>query len=97
MNLDVLIDMLGLGGRYQYIPISQLSFENKNRLKILMMITAKTKIILIDKLFSELDELSLALVKEWLEKFSGILILFDDEPYDQFRKRTKKYTICNTK
>jgi len=89
-NIDTLIDMLGLGGQYQYIPVNQLSFKQKTGLKILMMIAAKTKIILIDRLFSELDEKSSHLVQEWLEKFSGIIILFGDNPYDHFRNRTKK-------
>ena len=89
-NLETLIDRLGLGGQSQYIPVNQFSFEQKSRLKILMMIAAKTKIILIDKLFSELDERSFILVKEWLDKFSGIIILFGDYPYEDCVNSTKK-------
>ena len=79
-NLDILIDRLDLGGRKQHIPVQELSLEQKNRFRILMMIAAKTKVILIDNLFTELDEIGMLFILEWLENFLGIVILFGDYP-----------------
>ena len=47
-----------------------------------MMIAANTKVILIDNLFSELDEMELLFILEWLENFLGIVILFGDYPLE---------------
>jgi len=44
------------------------------------LVTAKTKVVLIDQLFSRLDEISLPFIQEWLENYAGILILFGKHP-----------------
>ena len=76
-NIQILIDRLDLGD-FKQIPLSQLSFVQRTRLKILMMIAAKAKVILIDKLFPKLDEIGFLLFLEWLENYSGIIIYFGD-------------------
>ena len=81
-NLETLIDRLGLGGRVQHLPVQELSQVQKIRLMILMIISAKTKIILIDNLFADLDETGLLFIIEWLKKYLGIVILFGDYPYE---------------
>ena len=43
-----------------------------------MLVSAKTKVVLIDRLFSKLDQVSLAFVQEWLESYTGIIILFGE-------------------
>jgi len=77
-NIENLIDRLDLGGQIRHVQVQKLSLEQKIRLRLLMIIAAKTKVILIDNLFSQLDEHSFLLFQEWLEKFSGILIFFGD-------------------
>ena len=77
-NLETLIDRLDLGGQTQYIPINKLSNDQKIRLRLLMIASANTKVILIDNLFSKLDGKSFFFVKEWLENFPGIVLLFGD-------------------
>tara|TARA_Y100001970_G_C14230379_1_gene858248 strand:- start:2397 stop:3110 length:714 start_codon:yes stop_codon:yes gene_type:complete len=77
-NLDILIDRLDLGGQVQYVPINKLSIKKRNRLKILMIIAANTKVILIENLYNIIDEISFLFLKEWLDCFSGIVIFFDD-------------------
>ena len=45
-----------------------------------MLVSAKTKVVLIDRLFSQLDQVSLPFVQEWLESYAGIIILFGEHP-----------------
>ena len=40
-------------------------------------LTVNNKVIILEKLFYELDEISSLLLQEWLDNFSGIIILFD--------------------
>ncbi len=77
-DLNSLIDRLDLGGYSKHLPINKLPTEKKKRLRILMMIAARTKVIIVDKLFAEMDEISFFFVLEWLRNFPGILILFGD-------------------
>ena len=81
MDLNSLIDRLDLGGYSKHLPINKLPMEKKKRLRILMMIAAKTKVIIVDKLFAGMDEISFFFVLEWLRNFAGILILFGDSDF----------------
>ena len=45
-----------------------------------MLVAANTKVVLIDRLFSHLDEISLPFFQEWQEGFLGILIMFGEHP-----------------
>ena len=76
-NLENLIDRLDLGGQTKNTPLNQLTLDQKIRLKTLMLVAAKTKVIILEKLFFELDEICFLLLQEWLDNFSGIIILFD--------------------
>ena len=89
-SIETLVERLDLGGRVKHLPLKELSVEQKNRLKVLMIIAAKTKVILIDKLLSELDEIGLLFVLEWIEKYLGIVILFGDLPHEIKLKRNFK-------
>jgi ATPase subunit of ABC transporter with duplicated ATPase domains len=77
-NVESLMDRLALNGRIQHLPVEELSEEQALRFWLLMLVSAKTKIVLIDRLFSKLDQVSLAFVQEWLESYTGIIILFGE-------------------
>ena len=77
-NLESLMDRLALSGRIQHLPVEELSGEQALRFWLLMLVSAKTKVVLIDRLFSKLDPVNLAFVQEWLESYTGIIILFGE-------------------
>jgi len=77
-NLETLMDRLALSGRIRHLPVEELSEEQAFRFWLLMLVSAKTKVVLIDRLFSKLDQVSLAFVQEWLESYTGIIILFGE-------------------
>lgn len=89
-DITTLIDRLDLGGFSKYISINKLPIEKKNRLRILMMIAAKTKVIIVEKLFSDMDEISLFFLLEWLKNFSGVLISFGECAFSRDLNRSKK-------
>ena len=43
-----------------------------------MLVSANTQVVLIDRLFSKLDEVTLVFVQEWLESYAGMIILFGE-------------------
>ncbi len=79
-NIETLMERLGLNGRIPHLPVQELSAVQATRFWVLMLVTAKTKVVLIDQLFSRLDEISLPFIQEWLENYAGILILFGKHP-----------------
>ena len=79
-NLETLMDRLALNGRIRHLPLGEISEEQAARFCVLMLVFAKTKIVLIDRLFSKLDQVSLPFVQEWLESYVGIIILFGEHP-----------------
>ena len=79
-NLDTLMDRLGLTGQIPHLQIQELKPEHAKRFWVLMLVAANTKVVLIDRLFSQLDEISLPFFQEWQEGFPGILIMFGEHP-----------------
>ena len=79
-NLDTLMDRLGLTGQIRHLQIRELKPKHAARFWVLMLVAAKTKVVLIDRLFSQLDEVSLPFFYEWQEGFPGILIMFGEHP-----------------
>ena len=79
-NLETLMDRLGLSGRILHLPVQELTREQAARFGVLMLVTANTKVILIDRLFSRLDEISMPFVQEWLDSYAGIIVLFGELP-----------------
>ena len=45
-----------------------------------MLVAANTKFVFLDRLFSQLDEISLPFFQEWQDGFPGILIMFGEYP-----------------
>jgi ATPase subunit of ABC transporter with duplicated ATPase domains len=90
-NFETLMDRLALSGRIPHLPVEELSAEQAARFWLLMLVTAKTKVVLIDRLFSKLDQVSLAFVQEWLESYTGIIILFGEhaEYFNAVKTSTK--------
>ena len=78
-NLETLLDRLNLNTRIKNIPIDQLSKDQAIRFWVLMLVSANTKIVLIDHLFSQLDEVSFEFIQEWLTSYSGIIVLFGEQ------------------
>ena len=96
-NMDILKDRLGLTGHIFNLPVNELKPEYVGRFWALMLVAANTKVVLMNKLLSELDSISLPLVQEWQESFSGISIIFGEHP-EYFkaindRKETQQDTI----
>jgi ATPase subunit of ABC transporter with duplicated ATPase domains len=77
-NIETLMDRLALNGRIPHLPVEELSEEQAARFWVLMLVSANTKVVLIDRLFSLLDKVSLPFVQEWLESYTGIIILFGE-------------------
>ena len=77
-NLSILMDRLALNGRIPYLPVGEISEEYAARFCVLMLVSAKTNVVLIDHLFSQLDQISLPFVQEWLGSYTGIIILFGE-------------------
>ncbi len=78
-NLETLLDRLNLNTRIKNLPIDQLSREQAIRFWVLLLVSANTKIVLIDHLFSQLDEVSFDFIQEWLASYSGIIVLFGEQ------------------
>lgn len=76
--MDTLMYRLGLMGRINNLPVQELSVDNLTRFRTLMLSAAKTKVILLDRLLSQLDQISLSFMLEWFESFSGAIIVFGE-------------------
>jgi ATPase subunit of ABC transporter with duplicated ATPase domains len=79
-NIDILKDRLGLTGRIINLPVNELMPEYAARFWALMLVAANTKVVLINRLLSQLDEISLPFIQEWQESFSGITVIFGEHP-----------------
>jgi hypothetical protein len=79
-NMDILKDRLGLTGRIINLPVNELMPEYAARFWALMLVAANTKVVLINRLLSQLDEISLPFIQEWQESFSGITVIFGEHP-----------------
>ena len=79
-NLDTLMYRLGLIGRIQYIPVSDLSDKHFNSFWTLMLAATKTRVFLLDGLLPLLDKISMSFLMEWMESFSGSIIIFGKHP-----------------
>jgi len=77
-NLDTLMYRLGLIGRIQYIPVNDLSDQHLTRFWTLMLVATKTRVFLLDRLLPLLDEISMSFLLEWIETFSGSIIVFGE-------------------
>jgi len=77
-NLDTLMYRLGLIGRIQHIPVSDLPDQLLTRFWTLMLATTKTNVFLMDRLIPLLDELSMSFFLEWMESFPGSIIFFGE-------------------
>ena len=75
-TLDILMYKLGLIGRIQNIPINDLSDKHLTRFWTLMLSAAKTRVFLIDRLLHSLDNKSMSFFLEWMESFTGSIIVF---------------------
>ena len=67
---------LGLIGRIQNIPVSDLSDKYLTRFWTLMLSAAKSRIFLLDRLPQSLDEKSMSFFLEWMENFPGSIVVF---------------------
>ena len=96
-NLDILKDRLGLTGSIINIPVNKLQPEYAARFWALMLVSANTKVVLMNRIISELDTISLPFVQEWQESFSGITIIFGEHheylKAVKFRKKIQNKTL----
>ena len=64
------------------IPISkrvnELSEEHLIRFWTLMLVAAKTKVLMLDSLLPLLDEISMSFLLEWMDSFPGSIIVFGE-------------------
>ena len=77
-TMDTLMYRLGLIGRIQYIPVNDLSDQHLTRFWTLMLVAAKTKVLMLDHLLPLLDEISMSFLLEWMESFPGSIIVFGE-------------------
>jgi len=77
-NMDTLMYRLGLIGRIQNLPVSDLSDQHLTRFWTLMLAAAKTRVFMLDRLLPLLDELSMVFLLEWMESFPGGIIVFGE-------------------
>ncbi len=77
-TLDSLMYQLGLIGRIQHIPVNDLSDQYLNRFWTLMLAATKTRVFLLDRLPTLLDEKSMCFFQEWMESFTGSIIVFGE-------------------
>ena len=77
-TMDTLMYRLGLIGRIQYLPVNDLSNQHLTRLLTLMLAAAKTKVLMLDSLLPLLDEISISFLLEWMESFTGSIIVFGE-------------------
>ncbi|MBC8258179.1 MAG: hypothetical protein H8E38_04110 [SAR324 cluster bacterium] len=90
-NLETLMDRLCLSGQIQRLPVQELNPENAARFWALMLVAAQTTIVLVDQLFSQLDEISLPFIQEWLAAYAGSVILFGE--HTNYFKAVKTWDI----
>ena len=69
------------------MPLDELPKEIFHRYWGLLLVITKAKLLVVEKLFQELDNLSLQLIQEWQPSFAGALIVFGEnskytEPFD---------------
>ena len=76
--MDTLMYRLGLIGRIQYLPVSDLSDQHLTRFWTLMLAVAKTKVLMLNRLLPLLDEISMSFLLEWMESFPGGIIVFGE-------------------
>ena len=69
---------LGLIGRMQYLPVNDLSDQHLTRFLTLMLVAAKTRVLMLDRLLPLLDEISISFLLEWMESFPGSIIVFGE-------------------
>ena len=77
-TMDTLMYRLGLIGRIQYLPVNDLSDQHLTRFWTLMLAAAKTRIFMLDRLLPLLDEISMSFLLEWMESFTGGIIVFGE-------------------
>ena len=77
-TMDTLMYRLGLIGRIQYLPVNDLSDQHLNRFWTLMLVAAKTRVFMLDSLLPLLDEISMSFLLEWMESFTGSIIVFGE-------------------
>jgi len=77
-TMDTLMYRLGLIGRIQYLPVNDLSDQHLTRFWTLMLVTAKTRVLMLDRLIPLLDEISMSFLLEWMESFPGGIIVFGE-------------------
>ena len=77
-TMDTLMYRLGLIGRIQYLPVNDLSDQNLTRFWTLMLVAAKTRVFMLDRLLPLLDEISMSFLLEWMESFPGGIIVFGE-------------------
>ena len=76
--MDTLMYRLGLIGRIQSLPVNDLSDQYLNRFLTLMLVAAKTRVFMLDRLLPLLDEISMSFLLEWMESFPGGIIVFGE-------------------
>ena len=77
-TMDTLMYRLGLIGRIQYLPVNDLSDKHLTRFLTLMLAATKTKVLMLDSLLPLLDEISISFLLEWMESFTGGIIVFGE-------------------
>ena len=77
-TMDTLMYRLGLIGRIQYLPVNDLSDQHLTRFWTLMLVAAKTRVFMLDRLLPLLDEISMSFLLEWMESFRGTIIVFGE-------------------
>ena len=77
-TLETLMYQLGLIGKVQLIPVNGLSDLHLARFLTLMLAAAKTKVLMLDSLLPLLDEISMSFLLEWMQGFSGSIIVFGE-------------------
>ena len=75
-TMDSLLHRLGLIGRIKFLPINDLSDQHLTRFWTLMLAATKTRIFMLDRLLPLLDEISMSFFLEWMESFTGSIIIF---------------------
>ena len=74
-----LIDRIGLSGRFLKIPLAELPEAEKLKAWLVMLMTAKVKVWLVDRLFKKTKGENLKWLMEWLAGFQGAWITFETD------------------
>ena len=77
-TLFTLMNKLGLNGRIQNMPVNDISHQNLIRFWTLMLVATKTRVFLLDRLLPLLDEKSMSFFLEWMDGFTGSIIVFGE-------------------